>query len=89
MLESWKQRVIDADLPDPVFAVLGAADLALKAPWAAGRYYTDLVERGHDRLVEVGTQRAVRKKVSSRVETRASRIAVRYKQRQRRQRRSA
>jgi hypothetical protein len=89
MLESLKQRVVDADLPDPVFAALGAVDLALTVPWAAGRYYTDLVERGHDRLVEVGTQRAVRKKVSSRMETRASRIAVRYKQRQRRQRRSA
>lgn len=89
MLESLKRKVVDADLPDPVFAALGAMDLALKVPWAAGRYYTDLVERGHDRLVEVGTQRAVRKRVSSRMETRASRIAVRYKQRQRRQRRSA
>jgi hypothetical protein len=89
MLESLKQRVIEADLPDPVFAALGAVDLALKAPWAAGRYYTDLVDRGHDRLVEVGTQRAVRKRVSNRMENRASQIAVRYKQRQRRQRRSA
>jgi hypothetical protein len=89
MLESWKQRVVDADFPDPVFAVLGAVDLAVKTPFAASRYYTQLVERGHDRLVEVGTQRAVRKKVSNRVETRASQLAVRYKQRQRRQRRSA
>jgi hypothetical protein len=87
MLESWKQRVVDADLPDPVFAVLGVMDLAVKAPWAAGRYYSDLVERGHDRLVEVGTQRAVRRRVSSRMENRASRLAVKYKQRQRQQRR--
>lgn len=87
MLESLKQRVIEADLPDPVFAALGVADLAMKAPWAAGRYYTELVERGHDRLVEVGTQRAVRKRVSSRMENRASQLAVRYKQRQRQQRR--
>ncbi|MEI2784439.1 MAG: hypothetical protein V9E82_01885 [Candidatus Nanopelagicales bacterium] len=86
MLDSLKQRVLDADLPDPVFAVLGAVDLAVKVPGAAGRYYGDLVERGHARLVEVGTQRAVRKRVSSRVETGASRVAVRYKQRQRRTR---
>ncbi len=86
MLESWKQRMLAADLPDPVFAVLGAVDLAVKVPGAAGRYYGDLVDRGHARLVEVGTQRAVRKRVSSRVETGASRVAVRYKQRQRRTR---
>lgn len=78
--------MLAADLPDPVFAVLGAVDLAVKVPGAAGRYYGDLVDRGHARLVEVGTQRAVRKRVSSRVETGASRVAVRYKQRQRRTR---
>lgn len=89
MLESLKQRVVAADLPDPVFAVLGAVDLAAGLPMAAGRYYGDLVERGHARLVEVGTQRAVRKRVSSRMENGASRMAVRYKQRQRRNRRSA
>ncbi len=84
MLESLKKRVLDADLPDPVFAVLGAVDLAVKVPGAAGRYYGDLVERGHARLVETGAQRAVRKRVSSRMENGASRLAVRYKQRQRR-----
>ena len=31
---------------------------------AAGRYYGQLVEHGHSRLVEVGTERAVRKQVS-------------------------
>lgn len=88
MLDSLRHRVLDADLPDPVFAVLGAVDLAVKAPGAAGRYYTDLVERGHARLVEVGAQRAVRKRVSNRVETGASRLAVRYKQRERRRARA-
>lgn len=88
MLESIRQRIVDADLPDPVFAALGAVDLAVKVPGAAGRYYGDLVERGHARLVEVGTQRAVRKRVSSRVENSASRLAVRYKQRERRRART-
>ena len=87
MLDDLKRRVAAADLPDPVFAVLGAVDLAVRVPGAAGRYYGDLVERGHARLVETGTQRAVRKRVSTRMESGASRMAVRYKQRQRRIRR--
>ena len=87
MLEDLRRRVAAADLPDPVFAVLGAGDLAVRVPGAAGRYYGDLVERGHARLVETGTQRVVRKKVSTRMESGASRMAVRYKQRQRRIRR--
>ncbi|MEI2641807.1 MAG: hypothetical protein U0R28_06490 [Candidatus Nanopelagicales bacterium] len=87
MLEDLRRRVAAADLPDPVFAVLGAVDLAVRVPGAAGRYYGDLVERGHARLVETGTQRVVRKKVSTRMESGASRMAVRYKQRQRRIRR--
>lgn len=87
MLDDLKRRVAAADLPDPVFAVLGAVDLAVRVPGAAGRYYGDLVERGHARLVETGTQRVVRKKVSTRMESGASRMAVRYKQRQRRIRR--
>lgn len=89
VLEDLKRRVTDAELPDPVFAVLGAVDLAVRVPGAAGRYYSELVERGHARLVEVGTQRAVRKRVSTRVENRASRLAVRYKQRERRRRKMA
>ncbi len=92
VLESIKKRVASADLPDPVFAALGAVDLALRAPGAAGRYYAQLVEHGHTRLVEVGTERAVRKRVSRLEQTvtpRASRLAVRYSQRQRRNRRSA
>jgi len=87
VLEDLRRRVAAADLPDPVFAVLGAVDLAVRVPGAAGRYYGDLVERGHARLVETGTQRVVRKKVSTRMESGASRMAVRYKQRQRRIRR--
>ena len=79
----------DAELPDPVFAVLGAVDLAVRVPGAASRYYSELVERGHARLVEVGTQRAVRKRVSTRVENGAGRLAVRYKQRERRRKRIA
>lgn len=89
MFGDIKARITRADLPDPVFAVLGAVDLAFKAPGAAGRYYTGLVEHGHTRLVEVGTERAVRKRVSRIEETvtpRASRLAVRIKQRQRRSR---
>jgi hypothetical protein len=86
VIEGLKRRVARADLPDPVFAVLGAVDFAVRVPGAAGRYYGELVERGHARLVEVGTQRAVRKRVSSRVESRASRVAVRYKQRERKRR---
>lgn len=87
MLEDLKRRIGAADLPDPVFAVLGAVDLAVRVPGAAGKYYGELVERGHARLVEAGTQRAVRKRVSTRMETGASRMAVRYKQRERRLRR--
>lgn len=88
MLEDLKRRVSRADLPDPVFAVLGAVDLAVRVPGAAGRYYGELVERGHARLVEAGTQRVVRKKVSTRMESGASRLAVRYKQRERRRKKS-
>ncbi len=90
MFEDLKRRVSTADLPDPVFAVLGAVDLAMRAPGAAGKYYGQLVEHGHTRLVEVGTERAVRKRVSrieQSVTPRASKWAVRYSQRQRRQRR--
>ncbi len=86
VIEGLRRRVARADLPDPVFAVLGAVDLAVRVPVAAGRYYGELVERGHARLVEVGTQRAVRKRVSSRVESRAGRLAVRYQQRERKRR---
>ncbi len=88
-MEDLKRRISRADLPDPVFAVLGAVDLALKAPGAAGRYYGQLVGHGHARLVEVGTERAVRKRVSRFEQTvtpKASKLAVRYSQRQRRQR---
>jgi hypothetical protein len=90
VFEDLKRRVSTADLPDPVFAVLGAVDLAMRAPGAAGKYYGQLVEHGHTRLVEVGTERAVRKRVSrieQSVTPRASKWAVRYSQRQRRQRR--
>jgi len=90
VLGSIRRRVAAADLPDPVFAALGALDVALKVPGAAGRYYGQLVEHGHARLVEVGTERAVRKRVSRIEETvtpTASRWAVRLSQRQRRQRR--
>jgi hypothetical protein len=86
VISDLKRRVLDADLPDPVFAVLGAVDLAVRVPTVAGRYYGDLVERGHARLVAVGAERAVRKRVSSRVESRAGRLAVRYKQRERNRR---
>lgn len=89
MIDELKRRVARADLPDPVFAVLGAVDLAVRVPTAAGRYYGELVERGHARLVEVGTQRAVRRRVSSRVESRASQFAVRYKQRERRRKKDS
>lgn len=70
-----------------MFAVLGALDIARATPTSLGRYYADLVERGHTRLVEVGTERAVRKRVSrleQSVTPRAQKWAVRYKQRQRR-----
>jgi hypothetical protein len=86
VLEDLKRRVARADLPDPLFAVLGAVDLAVRAPGAAGRYYGALVERGHARLVETGTQRVVRKRVTSRLEARAGQVAVRYKQRERKRR---
>lgn len=90
VLDDLKRRVRTADLPDPVFAVLGALDLAVRTPTAAGRYYAQLVEHGHTRLVEVGTERAVRKRVG-RVEQvvtpTARRWAVRHSQRQRRLRR--
>lgn len=84
-----KNRIASADLPDPVFAALGALDIAAKVPRAASRYYGQLVEHGHARLVEVGTERAVRKRVSRLEQTvtpAASRWAVRLSQRQRRQR---
>ncbi|MEZ5184483.1 MAG: hypothetical protein R2720_01935 [Candidatus Nanopelagicales bacterium] len=84
-----RHRVASADLPDPVFAALGALDIALKVPQAANRYYEQLVDHGHSRLVEVGTERAVRKRVSRierTVTPTASRWAVRFSQRQRRQR---
>lgn len=87
VIQGIKQRVAQADLPDPVFAVLGAVDLAAGAPRSLGSYYGQLVERGHARLVAVGTERAVRKRVSrfeSSVTPAAQRMAVRYKQRQRR-----
>ncbi len=90
VLEDLKRRMSTADLPDPVFAVLGAVDIALRAPGAAGRYYGQLVEHGHARLVEVGTERAVRKRVNrveQAVTPTARRWAVRYSQRQRRLRR--
>lgn len=90
VLEDLKRRVSRADLPDPVFAVLGAVDLALRAPGAAGRYYGQLVEHGHTRLVEVGTERAVKKRVGrveQAVTPTARKFAVRYSQRQRRMRR--
>lgn len=64
VLGSLRRRISRAELPDPVFAALGALDIALKVPGAAGRYYGQLVEHGHSRLVEVGTERAVRKRVS-------------------------
>ena len=89
VLGSLRQRISRAELPDPVFAALGAVDLALKVPGAAGKYYGQLVEHGHTRLVEVGTQRAVRKRVSrveQSVAPAASRWAVRFSQRQRRNR---
>ena len=92
VLDDLKRRVRTADLPDPVFAMLGALDLAVRTPTAAGRYYAQLVEHGHTRLVEVGTERAVRKRVG-RVEQvvtpTARRWAVRHSQRQRRLRRDA
>jgi len=91
VLDDLKRRMSTADLPDPVFAVLGAVDLALRAPGAAGRYYEQLVEYGHTRLVEVGTERAVRKRVSrveQAVTPTARRWAVRHSQRQRRLRRT-
>jgi len=90
VLGSLRRRISRAELPDPVFAALGALDIALKVPGAAGRYYGQLVEHGHSRLVEVGTERAVRKRVSRLEQTvtpAASRWAVRLSQRQRRQRR--
>ncbi len=90
VLGSIRRRVASADLPDPLFAALGALDIAMRVPGAAGRYYGQLVEHGHTRLVEVGTERAVRKRVSRIEETvtpTASRWAVRLSQRQRRQRR--
>ena len=86
-----RRRIGSADLPDPVFALLGAVDLALRAPQAATRYYGRLVDHGHSRLVEVGTERAVHKRVSRVEQTvtpRASRWAVRFSQRQRRNRRN-
>lgn len=87
VLDDLKRRVRTADLPDPVFAVLGALDLAVRTPTAAGRYYAQLVEHGHTRLVEVGTERAVRKRVGrveQAVTPAARRWAVRHSQRQRR-----
>lgn len=87
VLDDIKRRVRTADLPDPVFAVLGALDLAVRTPTAAGRYYAQLVEHGHTRLVEVGTERAVRKRVGrveQAVTPAARRWAVRHSQRQRR-----
>lgn len=87
MIEQFKRRVAGADLPDPVFAMLGAVDLAWKAPTRATRYYAQLVERGHARVVEVGTERAVRKRVNrfeQSVTPKAQKWAVKYKQRQRR-----
>lgn len=87
MLANLKKRISQADLPDPVFAVLGAADLARSAPGSLGRYYTQLVDRGHTRLVEAGAQRAVHKRMSrveKSVTPTARKWAVRYKQRQRR-----
>ena len=83
-------RRTDADLPDPLFAVLGAVDLAVRAPAAAGKYYGQLVEHGHARLVQVGAERAVHKRVSRIEQTvtpRASKWAVKRSQRQRRLRR--
>ncbi len=90
VFQDLKRRVGTADLPDPLFAVLGAVDLAVRAPAAAGKYYGQLVEHGHARLVEVGTQRAVHKRVSRIEQTvtpRARRWAVKRSQRQRRLRR--
>jgi hypothetical protein len=91
VLGSLRRRVVSADLPDPVFAALGAVDLVLRAPRAAGQYYGRLVEHGHSRVVEVGTERAVHKRVNRVEQTvtpAASRWAVRFKQRQRRNRRA-
>lgn len=90
VIEDLKRRLGSADLPDPVFAVLGALDLAVRVPLAAGRYYEQLVEHGHARLVEVGTERAVHKRVSrmeQAVTPAARRWAVRHSRRQRRRRR--
>lgn len=90
VIEDLKHRLGSADLPDPVFALFGALDLAVRVPLAAGRYYEQLVEHGHARLVEVGAQRAVHRRVSRMeqvVTPTARRWAVRHSQRQRRRRR--
>ncbi len=76
---SLTRRVLDGDLPGPVFAVVGLVDemaqqtrqvlsAATATPGdlaaAAASHYTALVQRGQDRSIEIAAERAVRGRVS-------------------------
>lgn len=88
---SLTRRVLDGDLPGPVFAVVGLVDDLAQhtrdaVSGAAGApgslvasvagHYSALVTRGQDRCVEIATERAVRARVS-RLEDRVAPSAAR------------
>lgn len=88
---SLTRRVLDGDLPGPVFAVVGLVDEvatqtrqaisgATSAPAAivgsVAAQYSAMVERGQSRSVEIAAERAVRNRVS-RMEDRVAPSAAR------------
>ena len=88
---SLTRRVLDGDLPGPVYAVVGLVDgvsqqtrdaisAATRTPASlaatALTRYSALVERGQSRSVEIAAERAVRARVS-RVEDRVAPSAAR------------
>ena len=88
---SLTRRVLDGDLPGPVFAVVGLVDEmaqqtrgalagAARAPSSlvasVADQYDAFVARGQDRAVEIATERAVRARVS-RLEDRVAPSAAR------------
>lgn len=85
------RRVLDGDLPGPVFAAVGlvddlaghtrdaltgAASVPATVVSTIGRRYDEFVARGQDRAIEIATERAVRARVS-RLEDRVAPSAAR------------
>lgn len=85
------RRVLDGDLPSPVFAVVGlvddmttqardalsgATDVPSSLAAKLSERYSAFVTRGQDRCVEIATERAVRARVS-RLEDRVAPSAAR------------